>query len=806
MDRRHHRPRGRIGRRVLTRLLGLGLFGLGLAGCHHKVIRAGALDPAAVRAIGRDVERVRGLAFIEPVKVRLAGAADLRATAQGEVDRLQASGRARRQGQALALLGLLPSATALTTGTEAMISEQPGGVYRPSVTRLDVFDRPHVKSEIVEALGLFVGRDLTFGEIVAHELIHALQDQHFGLGGPGLAANNSDAELAHAALVEGDAFLAGFELGLGGLLADARDFVDFVREHAPDMGAEVPGYLQARFKFPYLAGAEFVMALKDADPDAGWAAIDRAHLSPPRSSEEVLHPERYLRADDPPRLPTLGGVRRAMRAEAGGGFEQVFEDTLGEFGLRTLLGAGAAARRRAAGWGGDRLGLYEDAAGRRALVWILDWDTEADAADFFDGFEARLIARHGPPDAAEQTVSTWRGHRLRHLELAGDRVVYLDGPGEAHLYLCLVASLRAEADTLGPAACAKCPGPQAAPKQLDPDQALVMDTRSPRRRTPGVGIRLGTQAQGMTLGALLQVRGVRNPGPLGEGLALHAARLSVDAQVASGLDLGLRLTLAFEELGTDRPADTLKDAVIRMAPVSPQLFYMGHFLIGRMKAPVSRYRLAERWALPMHVRPLTALAWAPDRRVGFAYDLDLAHHQIPVRLRAGVFDGLLEGRANGPLMAVRADFAPGFWIGHRVTLELGGAYFWDRNALPEPEADPLTRDRTGAVADAKLGWGPAWLSGEAFWFDAERGDGWERFGWSATFGVDLLPDFLELTGRWEELTAPDGSDDAHVQQASGGLNLFYLEDRFVLNFTTVWRRQAEEPDRWQHVLRFQLRI
>ena len=45
-----------------------------------------------------------------------------------------------------------------------------------SAKRLNIYDRAHIKSEVIEAMSLFVGRDLTFGEIVAHELVHALEN------------------------------------------------------------------------------------------------------------------------------------------------------------------------------------------------------------------------------------------------------------------------------------------------------------------------------------------------------------------------------------------------------------------------------------------------------------------------------------------------------------------------------------------------------------------------------------------------------------------------------------------------------
>jgi hypothetical protein len=98
----------------------------------------------------------------------------------------------------------------------------------------------------------------------------------------------------------------------------------------------------------------------------------------PRSTEQVLHPEKYL-ADEGPEtitLPDLGELRAA-------GFRAVLEETLGELELGVYLGTDAPSgvdRAAAAGWAGDRLRLYEGPTGH-AVVWFCLWDSEADAAE-----------------------------------------------------------------------------------------------------------------------------------------------------------------------------------------------------------------------------------------------------------------------------------------------------------------------------------------------------------------------------------------------------------------------------------------
>ncbi|MDQ3426543.1 MAG: hypothetical protein M3477_01805, partial [Gemmatimonadota bacterium] len=121
--------------------------------------------------------------------------------------------------------------------------------------------------------------------------------------------------------------------------------------------------------FPYLQGAEF-MHWWESSPHA-----DTLPYGPrmPVSSEQILHPERYLRGDLP--------VRLAFDPDSA----VAYEDVLGENEIRVLLarlaGSGEVQTVVPIGWGGDRFRVYDTADGP-ALVWCVVWD-DARSGDQF---------------------------------------------------------------------------------------------------------------------------------------------------------------------------------------------------------------------------------------------------------------------------------------------------------------------------------------------------------------------------------------------------------------------------------------
>ena len=129
---------------------------------------------------------------------------------------------------------------------------------------------------------------------------------------------------------------------------------------------------------PYSDCSRFVGALYN---EGGFAALDAAWADPPRSTEHILHPERYL-AGDAPQIGALTPLTDTL----GAGWEQIEDDILGEFFLREYLDqqlATSVAERAAEGWGGDRYVVYwNEATDGLVMALRLVWDTAEDATEF----------------------------------------------------------------------------------------------------------------------------------------------------------------------------------------------------------------------------------------------------------------------------------------------------------------------------------------------------------------------------------------------------------------------------------------
>jgi len=232
--------------------------------------------------------------------------------------------------------------------------------------------------------------------VLAHAYAHALQDQHFDLEEMEDRAATTDAALAARALIEGDAMLLTALYRYGDMAA-----ADWLHLEELILQAEQPGYgadleasdAWARLQlFPYREGRFFAAAIFRA---GGWDSVDQAYIAPPRSTEQVLHIERYLEQRDPPvpvNLPHLGAI-------LGQGWTLLVQDTLGELvaGLyldRTL--AEETAWRAVDGWGGDTFVVWEREDGARVRVWRTVWDNTAEAVEFERALVALIPQRYLP--------------------------------------------------------------------------------------------------------------------------------------------------------------------------------------------------------------------------------------------------------------------------------------------------------------------------------------------------------------------------------------------------------------------------
>ena len=222
----------------------------------------------------------------------------------------------------------------------------------------------------------------------AHEYVHALQDQHFDLSAYEEQLENStnyDSNLAYQSLIEGDAtFIMNeyallviestppaelMELGLDSLTnADTA-----IPPNTPDI------FLQELF-FPYFNGEQFVRAIFD---DGGWEALNKLYAVPPQSTEQIIHPEKYMQGEMP--------IMVELPVNAPEGYEPALSGNLGEFYIREWLSTHIddemLTNRAAAGWGGDAFNVYRNAAGEYALEVRIAWDNEDEAEEFAQYFD-----------------------------------------------------------------------------------------------------------------------------------------------------------------------------------------------------------------------------------------------------------------------------------------------------------------------------------------------------------------------------------------------------------------------------------
>jgi hypothetical protein len=283
------------------------------------------------------------------------------------------------QTQLYRSLGLLDAKTELGAVFERFLSTQVLGFYRST-------DK-----------NLYVVSDQAFGPLqeltAAHEYTHALQDARYGLDKlRGSGHDEGDLALARLSLIEGDATLAMSQWAiqdltpdeLSQLLAQAQDPV------AQQALAESPPIVRDTQTFPYTTGLEFIQRTW---VQGGWTQVDRLWEKAPSTTEQILHADKHAAAEPALDVALPSGVAGAL----GDGWRLALEDTHGELVTRIWLEQALdpdAAVQAAAGWGGDRVGLYRGPNESWAVVWLTGWDTLTDATEFKAGADA-VVAKVG---------------------------------------------------------------------------------------------------------------------------------------------------------------------------------------------------------------------------------------------------------------------------------------------------------------------------------------------------------------------------------------------------------------------------
>lgn len=375
-------------------------------------------ETAALREAMRIAERLRSLRFERPVPVRVQTRAEITDFVRSHIE----DDELEEARVFYVALGLLAPDADVRAMVLAVMGEQIAGFYDPRrhtmVVRDDVMEE---MARLSARGGSILGTPSAM--VLVHEYVHALQDQRLGLTSDD-DSRSIDAENAYAALVEGDATLTMLGIGLAGsgrTLDDLTRTPGFLRSQLAanaDAGPEgselasAPAIFRAPLMSRYLDGLVYVGALHGHE-GGGFTAIDGAFRAPPLTTEQVLHPARYLAGELPEAisLPPLSSMQSA-------GFVALDDETLGELELSVYFARGTSSDRErdaAAGWDGDRIRVYHRAdpatdAPAMALVWLSAWDDEREAIDAESA--ARRVATSTPPTPAGPAVITRRGRAL----------------------------------------------------------------------------------------------------------------------------------------------------------------------------------------------------------------------------------------------------------------------------------------------------------------------------------------------------------------------------------------------------------
>ncbi len=325
-----------------------------------------------VEEVARGVERVRELEFDRLPPVTLVSPEAAARASVEELDRRVPRSRQRVAERLLAMLGLVPPGTRLRDVVGTALAEEVAGYYVPRTGTLALVRGAGLSGFVAEVT-------------LAHELTHALEDQHFAIDSPGVSDLLRDRPSADAALGEGTATVAMVEYVVltqaGGreLPAGVRsDVLKQMEGIALPASSGLPRYVRESLVFPYAAGAGFVDRLEQR---GGWAAVNRAFGDDaPVSTEQIMHPRKYEAGERPVQ------VRLARyRSELPQGARRVARGDLGEFDTAQFLHDANGRERSeeaAEGWGGSTFELWRLPGGGDVLVMGWAWDTPRDAAEF----------------------------------------------------------------------------------------------------------------------------------------------------------------------------------------------------------------------------------------------------------------------------------------------------------------------------------------------------------------------------------------------------------------------------------------
>jgi hypothetical protein len=353
------------------------------------LIFAAALAPAQetpqsvceqVPAIARTLTEITGFPLKHPVPCDYITRDQVNRFLKDRVKEVASPEEIRAEELTLKKFGLVPADFDLAKSTVDLLTEQAAAFYDFNRKKLFITDTTANESQ---------------APVLAHELSHALADQSFNLGKYTKQGRNSDdGATARLAVMEGQAtwlmteYLARRNgqtlIGHPELAATMAALTDSSGGSQFPVFDNAPLYLRETLVFPYTKGMMFQEQLVERE---GKEAFVEPFRRPPVSTQQILHPEKYL-AQTKPTSPALPDPHLPH------GYKGLVGGTLGELEHGILLEQYVgkdAAREIAPHWRGSIFELRENKkAGRVVLLYAVEWDNEDAARRYFAAYRQIL--------------------------------------------------------------------------------------------------------------------------------------------------------------------------------------------------------------------------------------------------------------------------------------------------------------------------------------------------------------------------------------------------------------------------------
>jgi hypothetical protein len=257
---------------------------------------------ASVAAVLPELTAIRGFTFVRTVPVTVIDDAQARTYALARFHRMTPESKIRADQTVYRLLGLVPEDVDVVGTLLDVLEEQAGGFYDPETKAFYLLD------DMPKAMTAL---------LTAHEMTHALDDQRYDIDGRLMkAGDDDDASFALSAVAEGGATIASAVYlaaasASGKIAADDLAAAGDMEQIRTERLNAMPPVMRRQLLGPYLLGMSFLLRGRPDTLGEGFpkADVNAAWEHPPRSSEQILHPEKYWDA------AKRDGVEKLVRFE-----------------------------------------------------------------------------------------------------------------------------------------------------------------------------------------------------------------------------------------------------------------------------------------------------------------------------------------------------------------------------------------------------------------------------------------------------------------------------------------------------------